>query len=529
MRKKYLQFIVLLVLLIFGLFLRVYHIGNFSLFGDEKQSALLAIGNTNIGGMVDLMNPDSTFTPADFWKPRGLNAWLSADARGDVSGNSLIHDMGLKMTAFLFGKSDSALRMLSVFFNMLTLLLLYIWAKKIKPNINWALAILALAVIEPFFIIFSQQARNYTTSLFFTTLSNYYFWMIMQGNDQNKVKNKYFIGWILGSLGALFSTYLTAFVMIGQLFYTLFNWPNWAIVKRFLPSAVLILIPFGIWMLVGPGQYFIVYQADAAQQYRDYLANVGPIPGWIEASTPLNLFKRTISILSDQFIWTNDLYNTFGFKLGSILLVFFGICLSNWLKELSKEMKQIYVLGLIQIVIPVTVLLLSAISAQTTTGFFLRYASFGLPFGIFISIGFFEYLLKQNIWVRMLAGIFLLLQLYTLVGLITPMYSDKKQKYTFSVNRTKNPYPIIAEKIIQNYRIGDTVYYPSKAKNLLNSKEISKLQVDVVDAQLINLYLPSTDSIIQRIDLSIKDSVLIRGKNGRRMLIFDFQNGKYRY
>jgi hypothetical protein len=529
MNKKYIQLSVFLFLMIFGLFLRVYHIGKFSLFGDEKQSILLAVGNTNIGGMVELMNPEFTFTPADFWKPRGIQAWLKADASGDVSGNSLLHDMSLKLTSYLFGKSDGAFRSLSVFFNMLTILLLYIWAKKIYPNLNWVIVVLVLAVIEPFFIIFSQQARNYTTSLFFTTLSNYYFWMIMQSRDLSTIKNKYFIGWVIGSIGSLFSTYLTALVLIGQLIYTIFNWPRRDIVVRFIIGSLLVLIPFTFWMTLGPGQYFLNYQADAAQQYRDFIANNGPIPGWIEASTPMNLFKRTITIVSDQFIWTNDLYTTYGYKIGAILLIFFGFSVSNWLKSLSKSQRQIYLLGILQIILPVIVLFFSAIHAKTTTGFFLRYASFGLPFGIFISVGLLKYLFEQNVWIKILTGIFLLVQVYTIIGLITPLYKDKKQKYTFSVNRIANPYPLIAEKIRRVYQSGDTVYYPSKFNNFLNSKHISQLNVDVVDAQLVNLYLEPQDHFIQRIDLKLKDSILIKGRNGRRLLIFDFQNGKYRY
>jgi trehalose/maltose hydrolase-like predicted phosphorylase len=109
------------------------------------------------------------------------------------------------------------------------------------------------------------------------------------------------------------------------------------------------------------------------------------------------------------------------------------------------------------------------------------------------------------------------------------MYKDQKQKYTFSVNRSRNPYPMIAKKIRENYQQGDTVYYPSKFNNLLNSPQMAKLNVDVVDAQLVNLYFDSGDQYTQRIDLKLKDSVLIRGKNGRRLLIFDFDKGRFRY
>ena len=134
MNKKSIVFGFLLLIIVFAITIRVYHIGRFGIFGDEKQSIMLAVGNTNMGGMVDLMNPDSVFTPKQFWAPRGIKAWLAADAAGDVSGNSLIHDMSLKLASFLFGKSDASLRIVSVFFNILTLLTIFYWARKIRKN-----------------------------------------------------------------------------------------------------------------------------------------------------------------------------------------------------------------------------------------------------------------------------------------------------------------------------------------------------------------------------------------------------------
>jgi hypothetical protein len=529
MNTKYFQLIVFISLFILAFVLRVHHIGNFGLFGDEKQSVLIAVGNTNIGGMVELMRPDITFTPSDFWAPRGIQAWLKADASGDVSGNSLLHDMALKFSSFLFGKSDAVFRGVSVLFNLLTLLLLYIWAKRLKWEINWALAVLAIASIEPFFVIFSQQARNYTMSLFFATLSNYYYWIIISKKEGLAPKNSYYLAWAFASIGALFSTYLTALVLIGQLIFLFFHWPRWNITKRLLMASVVILIPFGLWMTFGPGQYFLIYQADAAQQYRDYLQNHGEIPGWIEASTPSTLFKKVVSIISDQFIWTNDLYVSYGYKIGAILFVLFGLVVRNWLAKLAKEERKFYVFGFLQITLPVIVLFISAIKAETTTGFFLRYASFGLPFGLFISLGLLKHLLKQHIWVQIICVIFLVSQVFTFFKLIMPLYSDQKQKYSFSVGREENPYPIIAKKIQSIYQPGDTIFYPSRFNNFLESKELKKLKVDVTDAQLVNLYLSQQDQFIQKINLLNKDSILIRGKNGRRLLIFDFKNGIYRY
>ena len=74
-------FLFFLALMLLGAFLRFYHINSFGLFGDEKQSALIAVANTNYGGMRKLLTPPATFTPSDFWESRGIKSWLDADAR----------------------------------------------------------------------------------------------------------------------------------------------------------------------------------------------------------------------------------------------------------------------------------------------------------------------------------------------------------------------------------------------------------------------------------------------------------------
>lgn len=516
-------------LMILGFVLRFYHIGSYSLFGDEKQSMMIAVGNSNIGGMYDMMQPGKTFTPAEFWAPRGLVSWLDADARGDVSGNSLVHDMLLKLFAFIFGKGDGIVRSVSVVFNMLTVWLMFYWSRKIYPKITWQILLLAFAVIEPFFVVYSQQARNYATSMFFATASNFFYWKILFPKGDQGVKSKDWFGWILTSIFALFSTYLTALVLMGQGIYLLFNARSKEIWTKLILGAVIILIPFLGWMTLGPGRYFLAYQADAGAQYLAYLKANGPIPGWIEASTFSNLLKRTVMILSDLFFWTNDLYAKQGYRFGGVALVCFGYGLYSWLKSLPFEKRRVYIFGLIQILLPICVLIGTAINAGTTTGYFIRYASFGLPFGIFISVGFMEYVFHKPIWIRFVAGLFVFIQAYFLVFAFLPVYQDKPQKYTASVNRIPNPYILIAEKLQAQYVVGDTVLYPSHVTNFLNSKHLAGGTYSVADAQLVNLYLSPSDKFVQRIDTLRKDSVILKRKNGEQILIFDFNQGKYRY
>ena len=202
----------------------------------------------------------------------------------------------------------------------------------------------------------------------------------------------------------------------------------------------------------------------------------------------------------------------------------------TWVTKIKeKSERNFYIFGLIQIFLPVLVLIITAIDAGTTTGFFLRYASFGLPFGIFISAGLIEYLFKLNIWIKGLCILIVITQLYFLVLQIKPLYSDSHQKYTFSENRSKNPYPLIAEKIINSYQPGDTVLYPSKMNNFLNAKNLQGRVADVSDAQLVNLYFNSELKFVQKIDTIYKDSVILKKKDGQKILIFDFKQGKYRF
>ena len=255
----------------------------------------------------------------------------------------------------------------------------------------------------------------------------------------------------------------------------------------------------------------------------------GPIPGRIEAANFSNLIKRTVMILSDLFFWTNDLYVKQGNRFGGVALVLFGYGIYTWLKDFNSEKRRFYLFGLLQILLPILVLIATAINARTMTGYFIRYAGFGLPFGIFISVGFMEYVFQKPIWIRLVAGLFVFIQAYFMVFAFLLLYQDKSQKYTSSTGRIKNPYIQIADKLRAQYTVGDTILYPSYLNNLLNSKHLAGGSYSVADAQLVNLYLSPSDKFIQRIDTLRKDSVILKRKNGTEVLIFDFKQDKYRY
>jgi hypothetical protein len=149
--------------------------------------------------------------------------------------------------------------------------------------------------------------------------------------------------------------------------------------------------------------------------------------------------------------------------------------------------------------------------------------------GIFVSVGYLRHLFRQTIWIRLLASLYVFIQMYFQVEIFSALYSDAPQKYTFSNHRAPNPYPLVASKILTTYQAGDTIVYPSAQSAGFVKSDTTKRVYNTSDAQLVNLYLPEDAKYIQRIDLQSQDSILIRGAHGRRIVLFDFAHNPHRY
>lgn len=54
--------------------------------------------------------------------------------------------------------------------------------------------------------------------------------------------------------------------------------------------------------------------------------------------------------------------------------------------------------------------------------------------------------------------------------------------------------------------------------------------VSLLDAQLMNIYLPKDAQYIQRVDPNERDRiVLVKGRSNQRITIFNFEGNTYRY
>lgn len=524
-------YIGLFFILVFASLLRFYHLGNFGIFGDEKQGIMVAVGNVNIGGKKALMAPDKTFTPKDFWQPKTITELLDANARGDTSGNATVHLIAMNIVGKLFGHSDFALRSVSVLFNLLTILFIFLIGKNILKSNLIGLFAAFLATTEPFFIIFSQQARFYTTCICFSTIASYYFLQLML---YPKVGKRTYIAYTLAIILCIFSNYLNFTILLCHgIFWCIYD-RTWDKLKKLSSCYICMLIPLGLWMTKGPGQYALLYIKDATNLYKNILNNpalAASYKGFIDLASWGNLFKRGISILDDYFIFTNGIYETLGYKIGFVALVVLLI-LMTWilLRKTTKEQGGFFIFSGLVIFIPFIFSLLSAYQAGVMTGFYFRYTSFGLPFVSILVAWFVMKAYQTNKVVSLVLVALMIVQSYNFTRILTHFYRDDPQKYTASHHRIANPYDSVAQKIMQTYTEGDTIVYPSRYENSFSKALIRKAdEFDNNDAQLVNLYLPKEATYLQRIELNEANKISLKKKNKQTIVLFDFKGNTYRY
>ena len=157
-RKVTVEHILLLGILLFGLYLRLYDLGKAPFWVDESISSL--------AGKNILL--------------KGIPLFDS----GFIYSSALLFHYIQALSFFLFGLNDFAARLPSVLFGMLTILLAYLIGKEYsKYGGLMAAALTAIFFLE---VSFSREARYYQLFqlAFFATL--YFVYKIMKGNDSKK-------------------------------------------------------------------------------------------------------------------------------------------------------------------------------------------------------------------------------------------------------------------------------------------------------------------------------------------------------
>lgn len=604
----------LAALLLLALSLRLYHVDRYGIFFDEKSTLLISQGVCLEGanqkdvfttayhgpatgptaGPATGLTGDArrlrTFTPAEFWAPKTLRDFIEANIRGDI-GNSPTYYAVLWAWTQVFGLSDFAIRLPSVLFSTLIVLLLWAFVRRhirlATPGQTQTLALLAagLGAIEPFFIAHSQVARNYSLTFLLTLAATYGFLSILERTRQGASPT-----YLIAGYGGLFvlsvlSHYLAVTVFLCHALYALLVLRRAGVWVQLALAGAAGLGLISLWFIYGGGAYTFRTLAYQAELYRN-LALTNPYHnpyGLILPATWPNILLRSAPIFSDLFIFANGLgSNLLGLRnaavavgLGALAtgllhgyradltppvwvkagfagLLLLGLPLYSTVPGrflvLSALLPLLYLMGLgIRALpsqatayragllvglslLPTFFLILMAWRGGHTFGLTQRYSGFSFPYlMILIGLGFMQ-LPRLRPWFSVPLGAVLAVQAFFVAQLLLDIYGGRAGKYTqFGVPRERNPYWAAAQTLQRQYAPGDTIVYPNKDKAAsANKMDASFIPVSILDAQLVNIYLPPTATYPQRVDPDEHDRVfLLKKATGQRQLIANLAGKRY--
>ncbi len=218
--KRYV-FIILVIIIILSSLLRIYDLGDESLWSDEGISVDISKGT--ISDVIDRSNNDP--------KPLYyliLHFWMK-----------------------LFGNSEFSVRFPSVIFGILSIYVIYKLGEFIFDTKIGLLSSIILS-ISLYHIRYSQEARSYSLLVLLVLLSNYYFVKFLENKDERKYitgdERKHITGYVLSSIAMIYTHFFGLFYIVFQnIYYLAFqrkDIKSWMIIQGIILSFFMLWLPF---------------------------------------------------------------------------------------------------------------------------------------------------------------------------------------------------------------------------------------------------------------------------------------------
>lgn len=580
-----LSYLLLFLIVSFAFGLRVTNLDKHGIFLDEKATLLISQGMAMEGNSQKncFYTPNkTTFTPKEFWSPKTIDDFYDSIRRSDI-GNSPFYYLLLHLWIKLFGMSDFSVRFMSVLFSCATIILIFVFIKEHFKNAKLAILGAFLMAIEPFFIAMSQQTRNYSMTFFLTLLTTHIFLKIIKNEEQNVKNNSlYLIYGILSAL-CLLSHFLTATIFMAHGLYVLLfvrKTRPWYL----LPIALSIgALAFGYWILFAGGNYTFPTLSHQAKVYYEEAHRIpNPHAGYIDPVTVKTLTKKAIPFFTDLFIFSNGLTASLlgkknliiafialfaslfsiyqyrkseklfwlGIVLGVNILGFILYSTAKWqYLELvnsgiliyvfvdywteNKDIifrKQMWLMTILAFLPTMFLIIMTIKNGHTYALAQQRYSGFSFPYTIIFSGIALLHVSKFKPLNYFVWTIFVV-QLYFVSLTVKDVLNDVSLKYNYRAKeRGENPYPKIAQKLIDSYAKGDTIVYPSFIRTTFEADIYTKdIKKSFLDAQYVNLYLPHDADYIQTVDAREPNKIILKKNNGNKIEIFDFKGDTFRY
>ena len=279
------------------------------------------------------------FTPEEFWAPKTLADYYEALTRSDI-GNSPFYYWLLHYWLEVFGLSDYSARAFSVIFSVLIIGLTYLFARKFFSQ-QVGLIAAGIVAVEPFFIAYSHQARNYSMTFFLTFLATYFFLAIVENRNSGRKTFWLYIGYILSAGLGMLSHFLVIAVLLSHAVYALFFLRDIKTWLRMVIAAPAVLAGVAWWMIFGGGQYTLYSLNHQAALYKRMAEeNPGNNPFGALPATFTNVFNKSLPVFSDLILFTNGLTDALLGKRNTIIAILIGLVLIIWYRFSESWRKE---------------------------------------------------------------------------------------------------------------------------------------------------------------------------------------------
>jgi len=230
----------------------------------------------------------------------------------------------LKLWGDNLGYSEVSVRLLSIFFSMLTLTVVYKICQFFNKSKNQSLLTILFLATSPFYIYYSQEARMYSLATLGASLCLWSFLLILKKENINK-----FLPWFFFSFSVvflIFSDYVPVFLLPIFLLYALYSRKDTAWWKRFLVSFIPLLIMGLFWIPVV-----------LAQSERGRIL-INTLPSWLKVAGGANL-KQLVLVWTKFTLGRISFYpKTLYYSLISIFSVPLIISFLSSLKKIKENL-----------------------------------------------------------------------------------------------------------------------------------------------------------------------------------------------
>jgi len=290
--KKKKVLVILILILLAGLFLRVYNLGSESLWLDESATAYISQQTPQY--ILNNIYVKTILDPVYF--PHG--------------GDMPLYYLLASYWTNLFGLNEFNLRLLSVLFGVIAIYLVF-RIGQFMFNSEVGLISAFIIAINHQHINYSQEARMYSLLIFLTLLSVYFLLNALRDN-----KKIYWISFVVSTVLMLYTHYFSFFILFFEGIFILAYWRTY---KKFIKE--IFFSALGIFLLYLPWIPVLIKQ---------FLSNP------TVSVTSGNIGQPTLFRLARVFIEFNSgISPDFETRVALRNLDFFGIPFSGWILILS--------------------------------------------------------------------------------------------------------------------------------------------------------------------------------------------------